>query len=898
MPTLLPRLKKTALATAVAAAAVSGLSVLPAHADAPATQRAPHQMAITLDHVALKVTSPDVPTGKPYVAAPGAGVQVASVSDLKPVYQYLSVTAVPFGQTLPQSVYPFPASKAGDTTAWTRALHGTQNGPVATIFGQKVRGTVVHSHGSLTGKKGDDTDIQAIEWIVNAGGRTWVFNLQHDQDKLPNGFGTGLVITAADVNAHTTVDPTKTHPAKAPTTRFHANDVALGGYLGQPSWWNSTCDGNGSELSSSRTFMGLEVCTNGGNATDAVPGVSQLEWQCADLSDRYLVQRYGLSGPGGNGSQEADHWHNAYPSKFQLHSNGDGTVPVAGDVISFATGSGNFGHTGVVYQSNVDSNGNGTVYFVDQNWTGDGGYNSASVSNGYVTEVTGEGGSVQWLHNPNDSAAPAPTISVTGPSSGQIVSGQVSLGASTTGSPTSVTYYVDGTAVGTVSGGNPFGFTLNTNALPDGPHTITAQAANSTGTTTSAAIPLDVANNAVATTTTGDFNGDGKDDLAVFYDLGTTSGGAHETALYVFTADSNGDGGFAAPIKVWDSATAGGSWNAKNIKAVALNLNGKEGIAVLYNEGVASNGQNETALFEFLGNGDGTFQNPIQEWDNISLNEGSFDWHKTKITAGNFHGNSNGVQDVALLYNEGSNGTGGNNTAVWEFANRGGGGFGSPTKVWDSATTGGSFTWDNAKLTAGDFNSDGKDDLAVLYNEGLASNGQNETALFTFTADSNGDGGFAGPVQRWDNIAAGGGSWNWDRSKVTALNLNGKQGVAVLYNEGVTSSGANETALFEFLGNGDGTFQNPIQEWDNISLNEGSFSWNNSKIVAGNFHGNANHVQDIAVLYNEGPNGTGGNNTAVWEFANRGGGGYGTPAKVWDSATAGGSWTWDNSTIG
>jgi hypothetical protein len=184
-----------------------------------------------------------VPTGKPYVAAPGAGVQVASVSDLKPVYQYLSVTAVPFGQTLPQSVYPFPLSRPATPTAWTRALHGTQNGPVATIFGQKARGTVVHSHGSLTGKKGDHTDIQAIEWIVDAGGRTWVFNLQHDQDKLPNGFGADLVITAADVNARTTVDPAKTHPAKAPATRFHANDVALGGYLGQPSWWNSTCLG-------------------------------------------------------------------------------------------------------------------------------------------------------------------------------------------------------------------------------------------------------------------------------------------------------------------------------------------------------------------------------------------------------------------------------------------------------------------------------------------------------------------------------------------------------------------------------------------------------------------------------------------------------------------------------
>ncbi|MFD0332100.1 CHAP domain-containing protein [Streptacidiphilus monticola] len=191
----------------------------------------------------------------------------------------------------------------------------------------------------------------------------------------------------------------------APATgRIHPADVALSGSLGRPSWWSATCDGNGSTLSSSGTFMGLQVCTNGGNAIDHVPGVAQLEWQCADLSDRYLVQRYGLNGPGGNGNQEAANWYNSYPSKFQLHSNGDGakTAPVPGDVLSFAVGSSAAGHTGVVYKSTVDSSGNGTVYFVDQNWTGDGGYNSASVSNWNVTEITGEGGSVQWLHNPAD----------------------------------------------------------------------------------------------------------------------------------------------------------------------------------------------------------------------------------------------------------------------------------------------------------------------------------------------------------------------------------------------------------------------------------------------------------------------------------------------------------------
>ncbi|SEP09386.1 hypothetical protein SAMN05216267_10995, partial [Actinacidiphila rubida] len=485
MFTPLKPLKKSALAVAVAAAAASGLSVLPAHAQTPAGARARHQMAVTLDHVAVQVSGPDVPVGvTPYVADPGNSVQVASMSSTKP-YSYLSVMAVPFGETLPQSIYAFPESKAGDTAAWTRALHGTPNGPVATIFGQKVRGTIVRSHGNLTGKRGSRTDIRAIEWVVDQGGRTWVVNLQHDQSVLPAGFGTGLTVSSGNSAAHTSVD-VKRLSATAPaslvrTPMMQSNDVPLGGDLGLPSWWNSTCDGNGSPLGSSGTFMGLQVCGGGTDKNDLVPGKQQLEWQCADLSDRYLVQRYGLNGPGGNGNQEAANWYNAYPGKFQLHSNGDHAAPVAGDVISFAVGAAANGHTGVVYSSSVDSSGNGMVYFVDQNWTGDNGYNKASVSNWNVEERTGEGGTVQWLHDPN-SATP-PVASVSGPGAGSVVRGAVTLSASASdsvGTVDQVQFLVDGTAVGTATSA-PYHVTWNTLTVPPGAHTITVRAHNTAG---------------------------------------------------------------------------------------------------------------------------------------------------------------------------------------------------------------------------------------------------------------------------------------------------------------------------------------------------------------------------------------------------------------------------------
>jgi hypothetical protein len=47
-------------------------------------------------------------------------------------------------------------------------------------------------------------------------------------------------------------------------------------------------------------------------------------------------------------------------------------------------------------------------------------------------------------------------------------------------------------------------------------------------------------------------------------------------------------------------------------------------------------------------------------------------------------------------------------------------------------------------MTAGDFNGDGKTDLALYYNYAVQT-----PAVFTLTADSNGDGGFAAPVRRY-----------------------------------------------------------------------------------------------------------------------------------------------------
>ncbi|MCO6698793.1 FG-GAP-like repeat-containing protein, partial [Streptomyces sp. Vc17.3-30] len=58
-------------------------------------------------------------------------------------------------------------------------------------------------------------------------------------------------------------------------------------------------------------------------------------------------------------------------------------------------------------------------------------------------------------------------------------------------------------------------------------------------------------------------------------------------------------------------------------------------------------------------------------------------------------------------------------------------GFANPRKTW---TTPGGFTWSAGQVTSGDYDKDGKDDIAVLYNGGKSADGQFASSLYTFTS--------------------------------------------------------------------------------------------------------------------------------------------------------------------
>ncbi|MEU9065623.1 trypsin-like serine protease [Streptomyces sp. NPDC048306] len=324
-------------------------------------------------------------------------------------------------------------------------------------------------------------------------------------------------------------------------------------------------------------------------------------------------------------------------------------------------------------------------------------------------------------------------------------------------------------------------------------------------------------------TFSGDFNGDGRSDVGVLYDNGTrTDGGGNRTTLWTFNSTGSG---FDKPVKAYDS-TDSGSWTWNRSKAITGDFNGdgRDDVAVLYDYGALADGSgNRTGLWSFTSTGTG-FGKPVMTWD--SADSGSWTWANSKPFSGDFNGD--GRDDVAVLYDYGALADGsGNRTGLWSFTSTGSG-FGKPVKAWDSADGNHSWTWASSKPLSGDFDGDGRDDVGVLYDNGVrADGGGNRTVLWTLKSTGS---VFADPVKAYDSADSG--SWTWSRSKTVSGDFNGdgRDDVAVLYDYGALADGSgNRTGLLTFTSTGTG-FGRPVKVWDSADGNR-SWTWARSDIA-------------------------------------------------------------------
>ncbi|WP_187645411.1 trypsin-like serine protease, partial [Streptomyces sp. TRM49041] len=113
---------------------------------------------------------------------------------------------------------------------------------------------------------------------------------------------------------------------------------------------------------------------------------------------------------------------------------------------------------------------------------------------------------------------------------------------------------------------------------------------------------------------------------------------------------------------------------------------------------------------------------------------------ESQVASGDFDGD--GRADVAGFYDNGTSAEGKNRSSLYTFLSNGTG-FQAPQQVW---STPGGFTWRASKLTAGDYNGDGKDDIAVFYDGGTAADGKNISSVYTWYSTGT---GFQAPKKTW-----------------------------------------------------------------------------------------------------------------------------------------------------
>jgi hypothetical protein len=314
-----------------------------------------------------------------------------------------------------------------------------------------------------------------------------------------------------------------------------------------------------------------------------------------------------------------------------------------------------------------------------------------------------------------------------------------------------------------------------------------------------------------------DFNGDGIPDLALSeanpgYNIygtltvllgkgsgmfeppvGTSSPGAFAMASADFNGDGrldlvisdgsgaavmlgNGDGTFGTPLQILNTIGS----PARAVLTGDFNNDGKPDVIVVANGFLQSN-----PIYVFLGNGDGTFQAPRQFWSSTSI--------PTGIAAADF--NHDGKLDLVLTLNP---------TGIAVILGNGDGSFQTPTLYpTDQMVPGGPWI--------ADLNGDGIPDI-------VATGDQVDVYL------GKGDGTFANPV-----YYNGG---NFPGSVVTGdFNGDGKMDIAVAA-QGVGAVGGLEI----LLGNGDGTFQAPVE------IADGAFA---GRIAAGDL--NQDGTTDVVV---------------------------------------------------
>ncbi|MGW3616429.1 GH25 family lysozyme [Micromonospora arida] len=345
----------------------------------------------------------------------------------------------------------------------------------------------------------------------------------------------------------------------------------------------------------------------------------------------------------------------------------------------------------------------------------------------------------------------------------------------------------------------------------------------------------------------GDFNGDGRDDAAMLYHY-------RDDSIELFTSLANASGGFGAYFGSYKLPANSWKWDSFRTIVGDFNGDGRSDLGAMYYQADGSITMH-TALAN-SGGGFGAFTGSL-----TVPASAAWKWDAIRLTSGDFNGD--GRDDAAMLY-------GYRDGSIELFTSLGNtsGGFGTFTGSYKLPAN--SWKWNSFRTIAGDYNGDGRSDLAAMYY-------QADGSITMHTALANASGGFGAFTGSLTVPASA--SWKWDAIRLTTGDFNGDgrddAGMLYRYND-------ESIELFTSLGNASGGFGTFTGSY---KLPANSWKWNSFKTITGDHNGDGR--TDVAAMYYQAD----GSVTMHTALANSGGGFGAFTGSLTVPANA--AWHWD-----